>query len=78
MLLFLVSTLFGLFVVAIMIDQLHAIFQDETKIGTSFLKERHFKFKLLANIFGRIHPFFWFFPCIETKTYDIPLINHDV
>lgn len=80
-LLLLVSTLFGLFVIAIMIDQLHAIFYDEITIDATQFKDiyqQNFKFKLMADIFGQTHPFYWLFPCIDTKPYDPPLMNHIV
>lgn len=83
MLLLLVSSLFGLFVIAIMIDQLSAIFYDETPIEALQFRGAYRitnpKLLLLADVFGNMHPLFWLFPCTEPiKTYDTPLISHEV
>lgn len=81
-LLLLESSLFGLFVIAIMIDQLSAIFYDETPIEAlqfrGAYRTTNPKLLLLADVFGNMHPLFWLFPCTDPKTYDTPLISHDV
>ncbi|KAL5280798.1 hypothetical protein ACFFRR_004669 [Megaselia abdita] len=80
------SALFGLFVLAIMIDQMCSILHDETAVeavqqkGTYRPHRR--KFALLADVFGRGHPFCWLVPCStfqsNTRKYDTPLLSHDV
>lgn len=81
-LLLLESSLFGLFVIAIMIDQMHAILYDESPIEALQYKGSyrvtHPKLLLLADVCGRTHPLCWLFPCTEAKTYDTPLLSHDV
>lgn len=65
-----------------MIDQLSAIFYDETPIEALQFRGAYRitnpKLLLLADVFGNMHPLFWLFPCTEPKTYDTPLISHDV
>lgn len=82
MLLLLESSLFGLFVIAIMIDQMHAILYDETPIEALQFRGAYRisnpKLLLLADVCGRTHPLCWLFPCTEAKTYDTPLLSHDV
>lgn len=80
------SALFGLFVLAIMIDQMCSILHDETAVeavqqkGTYRPHRR--KFTLLADVFGRGHPFCWLVPCStfqsNARKYDTPLLSHDV
>lgn len=80
------SALFGLFVTAIMVDQLHAILYDETAVeaiqqkGTYRPNRR--KYQLLADVFGRGHPALWLLPCASlnhsARYYDTPLLSHDV
>lgn len=80
-LLLLESTLFGLFVIAIMVDQLHAIFYDEPPIEVlqrGAFKTKNLKLLLLADVCGRTHPLFWLLPCTEARRYDTPLLNYDV
>ena len=79
------SGLFGLFVIAIMVDQLHAILYEETAIEAiqskgSYRPNRP-KLSLMAEVCGnRSHPMCWFFPCtgLNNRKYDVPLLNHDV
>lgn len=82
MLLLLESSLFGLFVIAIMVDQMHAILYDETPVEALQFKGSYRsnspKLMLLADVCGRSHPFCWLFPCSDVKRYDTPLLNHDV
>lgn len=80
------SALFGLFVIAIMVDQLHAILYDETAVEAIQLRGsyRHNRSKLLllTEVCGKGHPISWFFPCtgINRKKHggEPLLINHDV
>lgn len=79
------SGLFGLFVIAIMVDQLHAILYDETAIEQlqmrgSYRPNRP-KLSLMGEVCGtRNHPMCWIFPCtaLNNRKYDVPLLNHDV
>lgn len=82
------SGLFGLFVIAIMVDQLHAILYDETAIEQlqmkgSFRPNRR-KLSLLAEVCGSRTPAYcWLFPCTglnnrKSYEYDGALLNHDV
>ncbi|XP_077985052.1 palmitoyltransferase ZDHHC3-like [Glandiceps talaboti] len=67
------SILFGLFVTAIMCDQLSAIFDDETAVEaiqknpdrTSSYKP---KMALLNEVFGRGPVIMWLFPCQQSST----------
>lgn len=84
MLLLLESALFGLFVIAIMVDQMHAILYDETAVEAVQLKGLYRphrpKIMLLSDVCGRGHPALWLLPCtgINSKKYDTPLLSHDV
>ena len=65
-----------------MIDQLSAIFYDETPIEALQFRGAYRitnpKLLLLADVFGT-HPLLWFCPFTEAKSsYDTPLISHDV
>lgn len=82
------SGLFGLFVIAIMVDQLHAILYDETAIEQlqmkgSFRPNRP-KLSLMAEVCGsRTSVYCWLFPCTGLNSrkgyeYDGALLNHDV
>lgn len=82
------SGLFGLFVIAIMVDQLHAILYDETAIEQlqmkgSFRPNRP-KLSLMAEVCGSRTPVYcWLFPCTGLNgrkgyEYDGALLNHDV
>lgn len=78
------SALFGLFVCAIMVDQLHAILYDETAIEAVQMKGPYRynrpKLLLMAEVCGKGHPLLWFFPCssVNRKYHDEPLLNHEV
>lgn len=78
------SALFGLFVIAIMVDQMHAILYDETAIEALQIKGLYRpnrpKLLLLADVCGRGHPALWLLPCtsINNRKYDTPLLSHDV
>ncbi|XP_030384873.1 palmitoyltransferase ZDHHC3 [Scaptodrosophila lebanonensis] len=80
------SALFGLFVTAIMVDQLHAILYDETAIEAiqqkGAYRPNRRKYQLLADVFGRGHPALWLLPCTSlnhaSRYHDTPLLSHDV
>lgn len=81
-LLFLESTLFGLFVICIMVDQLHAIMYDETAVeqvqqrGRQSLKP---KMVLLKEVCGRGNVITWILPCSSVaRKRDTPLLSHEV
>lgn len=91
-LLLLESALFGLFVIAIMVDQMHAILYDETAVESVQLKGQFrptYRPKLmrLAEVCGRGHPALWLLPCTNSgqhshhsssrSSYEVPLL-HDV
>jgi len=61
------SGLFGLFVTAIMCDQLQAIFGDETAVEAvkqqGPFRPRKPKMALLMEVCGRGHFLLWIFPC---------------
>lgn len=77
------SALFGIFVSAILTDQLQAILTDETAIE-QLQKQGPFrphkpKLALLSEICGRSHPILWLLPCTSVpKKFDSPLIDHCV
>lgn len=87
-LLLLESALFGLFVIAIMVDQMHAIMYDEIAVeevqmrsGGGFGSNRMArpKMALLSEVCGRGSPLLWLLPCTTvSKKYDTPLLSHDV
>lgn len=83
-LLFLESTLFGLFVICIMVDQMHAILYDETAVEQVQQKGRQSykpKMALLKEVCGRGPVVMWFLPCASgsaARKYDTPLLSHDV
>lgn len=82
MLLLLESSLFGLFVIAIMMDQLHAtLYSQASKEALQF--KRTFRIKnnkllMLADICGHAHPICWLLPCTEAKDCENPLLDYDV
>lgn len=65
-----------------MIDQLHAIFYDESPIEAlqyrGAFKSKNIKLLQLSDVCGRTHPIYWMFPCTEARRYDTPLLNYDV
>lgn len=81
--LFLESVLFGLFVAAILIDQLQSILSDETAVEQIQRKGPYRPYKpkmvLLREVCGKEHPLLWLLPCsVVPKKVDIPLIDHQV
>jgi palmitoyltransferase ZDHHC3/7/25 len=89
-LLLLESALFGLFVIAIMVDQMHAILYDETAVeavqqrGPYRPYRTRSKISLLAEVCGRKqHWSLWLCPCSNAsatinRKHDVPLLSHDV
>lgn len=86
-LLLLESALFGLFVIAIMFDQLSAIFSDETAIeaiqNRGPYRSTRQKMALLREICGRGHPLLWLLPCRTTSTHQMvgdtgALLSYDI
>lgn len=61
------SILFGLFVIAIMWDQMQAILTDETAVEQvkcqGPYRARRPKMALLREVCGRSRPILWIFPC---------------
>uniref|UniRef100_A0ABD2XHM7 Palmitoyltransferase n=1 Tax=Trichogramma kaykai TaxID=54128 RepID=A0ABD2XHM7_9HYME len=80
------SVLFGMFVIAILVYQFQAIFEDETAIdkiqGNRSHTKRKSAFKLLAQVCGKSHPLLWLLPCQRTPKYfyrkEDPLLDHQV
>lgn len=81
-LLFLESTLFGLFVVCIMVDQMHAIIYDESAVEAAHQKGKqpHHRPKmvLLREVCGRGPVCLWLLPLAVSRRHDTPLLSHDV
>ncbi|KAJ1527011.1 hypothetical protein ONE63_008555 [Megalurothrips usitatus] len=65
------SLLFGLFVAAMLIDQLQAIFGDETAVEQAQelgpYRPHKPRMALLTEVCGRTHPLLWLLPC-DTST----------
>ena len=82
------SGLFGMFVIAILIDQFQAILGDETAVErVQGIQQRYHKntprmFTLLSQVCGKSHPIFWLLPCHNPPRYsfrkDTYLIDHEV
>ncbi|XP_050502313.1 palmitoyltransferase ZDHHC3 isoform X2 [Diabrotica virgifera virgifera] len=77
------SALFGLFVAAILIDQLQAILSDETAVEQIQKQGPYRPYKpkmaLLGEVCGKEHPLMWLLPCSSVpKKVDVPLIDHQV
>lgn len=83
------SALFGMFVIAILIDQFQAILSDETAIerlqgGHShhYHQKSRRTLTLLSQVCGKGHPIFWLLPCHNPPRYsfrrDDRLIDHEV
>ena len=80
------STLFGLFVIVILIYQIQAILDDETPIdrlqGTYHSKKKSQTLSLLSQVCGKSHPLLWLVPCYNAPRYSYKrenyLINHEV
>ncbi|KAJ8927152.1 hypothetical protein NQ314_020425 [Rhamnusium bicolor] len=77
------SALFGMFVAAILIDQLQAILSDETAVEQvqhlGPFRPHKPKMALISEVCGREHPLFWLLPCSSVpRKLDTPLIDHHV
>ncbi|XP_034943900.1 palmitoyltransferase ZDHHC7 [Chelonus insularis] len=82
------SALFGMFVVAILVDQFQAILGDETAIerlqgGHHYHHHKSRRaFTLLSQVCGKSHPIFWLLPCHNPPRYsfrrDDRLLDHQV
>lgn len=80
------STLFGLFVTLVMLDQLSAILYDETVFEAREHKSAHWsksrRYQLLAKVFGPGHPMLWLLPRASlndaTRYHDAALLCHEV
>lgn len=80
-LLFLESTLFGLFVLCIMVDQMHAIIYDEPEGGQQKGKgapAHRPKMAMLREVCGRGPVLLWLLPFSVSRKYDSGLLSHDV
>ncbi|KAG5883404.1 hypothetical protein JTB14_031293 [Gonioctena quinquepunctata] len=77
------SALFGMFVVAILIDQLQAVLTDETAVEQvqnqgSFRPQKP-KMALLSEVCGREHPLLWLLPCSSAPMkFEQPLMDYQV
>lgn len=83
MVLLLESALFGIFVLAILADQIQAILGDETAVEQASrqgpFRPHKPKLALLSEVCGRTHPILWFLPCTSIpKKFDTPLIDYHV
>jgi hypothetical protein len=71
-LLVLESALFGLFVVAILVDQLSAILNDSTAVEqlqqTGPYRPGKSSRALMSEVCGEGHPLFWLLPC-QTREF---------
>lgn len=77
------SALFGIFVSAILTDQIQAILGDETTVEHAQkqgpYRPHKPKIALLSEVCGRTHPFLWLLPCTSVpKKFDTPLIDYHV
>lgn len=77
------SILFGMFVCAILVEQIQAILGDETYIEqvqqTGPYRPQKPKLALLSEVCGRQHPMMWLLPCTGVhRKLDVPLIDHHV
>nr|CAD7443392.1 unnamed protein product [Timema bartmani] len=75
------SALFGMFVSAILVDQLQAIFSDETAVEQlqkqGPYRPHKSRLALLSEVCGRVHPMMWLLPCGGvSRGRDEPLISH--
>ncbi|TGZ48100.1 Uncharacterized protein DBV15_04367 [Temnothorax longispinosus] len=82
------SALFGMFVVAILVDQFQAILGDETAVErVQGIQQRYHNkntprtFTLLSQVCGKSHPILWLLPCHNPPRYsfrkDAYLIDHE-
>lgn len=81
--LLLISVLFGMFVSAILVDQIQAIVTDETGVeqvqNQGPYRPHKPRMTLLSEVFGREHPAYWLLPCSSARRKtDTPLLNHHV
>lgn len=77
------SALFGIFVSAILTDQIQAILGDETTVEHAAkqgpYRPHKPKLALLSEVCGRTHPLLWLLPCTAVpKKFDSPLIDYHV
>lgn len=77
------SALFGMFVSAILVDQLQAILGDETAVEQvqhqGPYRPHKPKMALLSEVCGKEHPLLWLLPCSSmTQKYDSRLLDHQV
>nr|CAD7411629.1 unnamed protein product [Timema poppensis] len=75
------SGLFGMFVSAILVDQLQAIFSDETAVEQlqkqGPYRPHKSRLALLSEVCGRVHPMMWLLPCGGvSRGRDEPLLSH--
>lgn len=77
------SALFGMFVSAILVDQLQAIFGDETTVE-QVKKQGPYrphkpKLALLGEVCGKQHPLLWVLPCTSVpRKLEVRLLDHQV
>ncbi|XP_003703773.1 DNZDHHC/NEW1 zinc finger protein 11 isoform X1 [Megachile rotundata] len=81
------SALFGMFVIAILVDQFQGILGEENTVER-MQNNHHYKRNssrtliLLSQVFGKSHPMLWMLPCQNTPRYtfrkDAYLIDHEV
>lgn len=77
------SALFGMFVAAILVDQLQAILGDETAVEQvqhqGPFRPHKPKMALLGEVCGKQHPLLWLLPCTSiTQKFDSRLLDHQV
>ncbi|XP_049825565.1 palmitoyltransferase ZDHHC7 isoform X2 [Aethina tumida] len=77
------SALFGMFVSAILVDQIQAILSDETAVEQvqhqGPFRPHKEKMALLAEVCGRQHPFLWLLPCSGVpRKHEYPDVDHVV
>lgn len=81
------SALFGMFVIAMLVDQFQGILGEEN-IMEHMQNNHHYKRNssrtliLLSEVCGKSHPILWMFPCQNPPRYtfrkDAYLIDHEV
>lgn len=75
--------MFGMFVAAILVDQIQAILSDETAVeqvqNQGPYRPHKPKLALLSEVCGRGHPLLWLLPCTSVpRKLDTPLIDYHV
>lgn len=75
--------MFGMFVAAILVDQIQAILSDETAVeqvqNQGPYRPHKPKLALLSEVCGRGHPILWLLPCTAVpRKLDTPLIDYHV